>query len=153
MRILLDNNVILDSVLQRAPWHTEADAILNAAGQGQLTVATTTLSLATIFYVGRRIVGTDPARTAVRDFLVAFEILAIDKQTLLDADALSGNDFEDNILIAAAVSAALDAIVTRNVADFSHSPIPVWTPVELLQRLQGGHSPTTPGSGSGTGQP
>src|SRR5206468_41234 len=103
MRVLLDNNVILDAMLQRLPWHKEADAILQAAAQGQVTCATTPLSLATIFYVGRQVVGTTAARYAVRKYLVAFDILPVDRQTLLDADALPGSDFEDNILIAAAV--------------------------------------------------
>ncbi len=152
MRVLLDINVILDSMLQRPPWHTEADAILQAAAQGQVTCATTTLSLATIFYVGRQVVGTTAARVAVRKYLVAFVILPIDKQTLLDADALPGNDFEDNILIAAAVTSSLDAIVTRNIADFSHSPIPVWEPAELLKRLSGVSLPS-PGSGPATNPP
>ncbi len=125
MRVLLDVNVVLDAMLQRPPWHAEADAILQAAARGQVTCATTTLSLATLFYVGRKVVGTAAARAAVRKYLVALAVLPIDKQTLLDADTLPGNDFEDNILIAAAVTASLDAIVTRNAADFSHSPIPV----------------------------
>jgi predicted nucleic acid-binding protein len=145
MRALLDINVILDAMLQRPPWHQEADAILQAASLGQVTCATTGLSLATIFYIGRRIVGTAAARAAVRKYLAAFVILPIDKQTLLDADALPGNDLEDNILIAVAVTASLDAIVTRNVADFSHSPLPVWEPAELLKRLAGvsGAGPAT----------
>jgi len=137
MRVLLDINVILDAMLQRPPWHKEADAILQAAALGQVTCASTTLSLATIFYVGRRVVGTAAARGAVRKYLAAFAILPIDKQTLLDADALPGNDFEDNILSAAAATASLDAIITRNVADFSHSPLPVCDPAELLKRLAG----------------
>src|SRR5438552_3467352 len=112
MRVLLDINVILDAMLQRPPWHLEADAILQAAAQGRVTCATTTLSLATLFYVGRRTVGTAKARGAVRSYLAAFDILPIDKQTLLDADSSPGKDFEDNILIAAAISASLDAIVT-----------------------------------------
>jgi predicted nucleic acid-binding protein len=95
MRVLLDTNVILDTMLQRPPWHREADAILQAAALGQITCATTSLSLATIFYVGRRVVGTAAARAAIRMYLAAFAILSIDKQTLLDADALPGNDFED----------------------------------------------------------
>jgi predicted nucleic acid-binding protein len=66
MRVLLDTNVILDSMLQRLPWHVEADAILQAAASGQVTCATTPLSLATVFYVGRRVVGTAVARTALR---------------------------------------------------------------------------------------
>ena len=153
MRVLLDINVILDAMLQRPPWHKEADAILQAAALGQVTCASTTLSLATIFYVGRRVVGTAAARGAVRKYLAAFAILPIDKQTLLDADALPGNDFEDNILIAAAVASSLDAIVTRNLSDFSHSPIPVWEPVELLKQLPSGSSPPVAGAGPTTGPP
>lgn len=134
MRVLLDVNVLLDVMLQRPPWHVDADAILRAAASGQVTCATTAVSLATIFYVGRKVVGTTAARSAVRDYLAAFDFLPIDKHVLLHADALAGNDFEDNILIAAAMSESLDAIVTRNGADFSHSPIPVWPPSELLKR-------------------
>ena len=135
MRILLNINVILDAMLQRAPWHIEADAILQAAANGQLTCAATPLSLATIFYVGRKVVGTSNARVAVQKYLAAFDVLPISKQTLLDADGLSGADFEDNILIAAAVTSSLDAIVSRNVADFSFAPLPVWEPAEFLKRL------------------
>jgi hypothetical protein len=65
------------------------------------------LSLATVFYVGRRTVGAVQARADIRNYLQAFDILPIDKQTLNDADALGGNDFEDNIQIAAAVAASV----------------------------------------------
>jgi predicted nucleic acid-binding protein len=153
MRVLLDNNVILDALLQRPPWHKEADAILQAAASGQVTCVTTTLSLATIFYVGRRTVGTAAARAVVRQYLAAFDVLPIDKQTLLNADALHGSDLEDNILIAAADAAAVDAIVTRNTADFANTAIPVWDPTDLLKRLAGASSPPVTGAGPATGQP
>jgi predicted nucleic acid-binding protein len=120
MRVLLDVNVLLDSLLQRHPWHKEADAILNAAARGQLNCSVTTHSLATLFYVARKMVGTVAARAGVRRHLLAFHILPVDKQTLLDAGALAGNDFEDNILIAAAVAAGLDGIVTR-MSRISHT--------------------------------
>src|SRR5580704_12876886 len=123
MRILLDTNVILDSMLQRSPWHQDADAILKAAASGQITCAVSPLSLTTAFYVGRKVVGTVAARAVIRSYLIAFSIVPFDSRTLRDADALAGNDFEDNVMVAAAVAAALDAIVTRNVIDFSHSPI------------------------------
>jgi hypothetical protein len=111
------------------------------AAQGRVRCAVTTLSLATSFYIGRKAMGTAAARAGVRGYLTGFEVLSIDKQSLLDADALPGTDFEDSIQIAAAVAAAVDAIVTRNVADFSHSPIPVWDPAELLKRLSSGSTP------------
>lgn len=152
MRELLDTNVVLDAMLKRVPWHLEADAILIAAAQGQVTCATTPLSLATVFYVGRKLVGTPAARAAIRIYMKAFEILSIDCQTVFDADAFPGNDFEDNLLIASAVRTSLDAIVTRNSADFSHSPIPVWQPAELVRHLGTGASPTT-GAKPSTGSP
>jgi hypothetical protein len=99
--------------------------------------------LATLFYVGRKFVGSPAARAGVRRHLAAYDILPIDKQTLVDADAMTGPDFEDNIMIAAATAAGLDAIITRNVLDFAHSPIPAWEPAELLKRLPGGGSLAT----------
>jgi predicted nucleic acid-binding protein len=153
MLVLLDTNVLLDSILQRPPWHKEADAIVQASALGQVTCAATTLSLATVFYVSRKTVGTAVARAAVKKCLGAFTILPIDRQTLLDADALPGNDFEDNIMIAAAVKASLAAIVTRNVGHFVHSPIPVWEPAELLKQLSGGSAPPVGGAGPATGLP
>ena len=153
MHVLLDTNVLLDSILQRTPWNKEADAVLEAAALKQVTCGAATLSLATVFYVARKVVGNAIARAAVQKCLGAFTILPIDKQTLLNADAMPGSDFEDNILIAAAVTASLDAIITRNVADFSHSPIPAWEPAELLKRLSGGGAPCFAGGGPATPLP
>jgi len=51
------------------------------------------------------------------------------------ATTLPGSDFEDNLQIACAVEARLDAIVTRNPKDFAGSPVPVLTPAELLALL------------------
>jgi predicted nucleic acid-binding protein len=147
MRVLLDTNVILDAMLQRAPWHIEADAVMKAAASGHIACAVTTHTLATSFYVGRKTLGTQAARAGVRQYLGAFAILPIDKQTLLDADASPGIDFEDNILMAAAITATMDVIITRNAAHFAPSLIPVWEPAELLRQLAA--AGPKPGSGAG----
>lgn len=141
MRVLLDTNVILDAMLQRTPWHADTDAILHAAGRGEIICAVTTLSIANLFYIGRRLVGTQQARSDVRTCLNTLQILAVDRQALMDADTLAGSDFEDNIQIAAAVAASLDAIITRDLSGFSQAPMPVWSPSELLHRLAQQHLP------------
>ena len=135
MHVLLDTNVILDAMLQRTPWHVDTDAILHAARRGEIICAVTTLSIANLFYIGRRIVGAQQARSDVRTCLNTLQILAVDRQALMDADTLVGSDFEDNIQIAAARAAGLAAIVTRDVSGFSHALMPVWSPSELLHRL------------------
>lgn len=142
MRVLLDTNIILDSMLKRPPWHVDADAILIAAAAAKVICATTTHSLANTFYIGRKLIGGPAARAEIRTYLQAFEIIPVTKQVLLDADALPGSDFEDNMNIAAGMLAAVDAIITRNVSDYKHSPIAAWEPAELLRRLSSPPSST-----------
>lgn len=44
-------------------------------------------------------------------------------------------DFEDGIQLACATLDQLDAIVTRDLKDFSNSNLPIWTVADLLARL------------------
>jgi hypothetical protein len=49
---------------------------------------------------------------------------------------LNGADFEGDGLMAAAVRSWLDALVTRNPADFANAGVAVLSPAELLIRLR-----------------
>ena len=55
------------------------------------------------------------------------------RQTLADADALPGSDYEDNIQVVAAVATGLNGIVARDACGFSQAPVQVWSPTDLLQ--------------------
>lgn len=90
-----------------------------------------------LFYIARRTGGIDAAFTAVRDTMTAFETLPVGQETLARALALPGNDFEDNVQIACAVLAKLDAIVTRDQVGFRASPIPVLSPDDALATFPG----------------
>ena len=98
-------------------------------------MAVSALTIANIFYVARRLVGAARASQIVRDSLSAFEILAVDRQVLENAEQLPGKDFEDNIQIAAAKLAGVDFIVTRDQAGYAASPVPVLSPADLVVRL------------------
>ena len=67
--------------------------------------------------------------------LATFEIIPVGRLELEQADAMTGSDLEDNVCMACAVNARLDAIVTRNTKDFAGSQILVLTPTQLLARL------------------
>ncbi len=68
----------------------------------------------------------------------AFRIAPVTGATLILARTWAGNDYEDNVQIACAVEAAVDAIVTRDPRGFAGSPVPVPTPADLVARLAGG---------------
>jgi len=136
MRVLLDANIVLDLLLARLPWQAEATAILQAHRESRLTTLVTSLTIANVFYVGRRHAGLARARHAVRECLDVFEVVGVDRATLLTADSLPGSDFEDNVQMAAGVQAGADAVVTRDPAGFVGGPLLAVTPQELLVRLQ-----------------
>ena len=135
MRVLFDTNVVLDVLLERAPWHTEAQALWQAGDDGRLQAYLTATTLTDIYYVARRLASLEQARAAVQVCLEAFEIVPVTRDTLERGAQLSGSDFEDNVQIAGAESLALDAIVTRDAASFRFSPVAVWSPAECQGRL------------------
>ena len=135
MRVLLDTNVLLDVLLNRSPWVTASRTIWDAHDQGGLTGYIAASTLTDIFYIARRPTDRQIALAAVRLCLATFEICAVDQQILLQAVALPGNDFEDNLQIACATMTGLDGIVSRDKNGFRAATIPIFTPVELIAQL------------------
>ena len=138
---LLDMGVILDLLLNRVPWATDAAVIWDAHRQGQLHALAASFSLPTIFYIVRKQANLSAAQLAVHACLTTLDIVPLHQTTLLAAQSLPGSDFEDNLQIASAIEARVDAIVTRDPQGFAQSPIPTITPADLAASLSG---PTTP---------
>lgn len=135
MQVLFDTNVVLDALLNRAPWGADAAACWKASDEGRIMGCLTASTLTDIFYISRRLKGIDIAQDAIRICLDAFAICLVDRQSLEHAIDLPSDDFEDNLQIACATLAGLDAIVTRDKKGFQGSTITVLTPTELLTQL------------------
>ncbi|HXT34153.1 MAG TPA: PIN domain-containing protein [Chloroflexota bacterium] len=135
LHILADTNVVLDLLLGRQPWLAAAQPMWEARDTGRLRLYLPASALTDIFYVARKLVGFAGAKHVVETCLLGFSIVGVDRHILAAALTLPGNDYEDNVQIACAQSAALDLIVTRNRADFAHSPILAVEPAEILRRL------------------
>lgn len=133
--VLLDTNVVLDVLYDRAPWVTEARAIWQAVDEGRILAYVTATTLTNIFYIGRQISGLQSAHAAIQTCLEAFEICTIDRPTLERALKLSGNDFEDNVQIACAESYGVEVIITRDARGFKDSPVPVLPPPQALTEI------------------
>lgn len=68
------------------------------------------------------------ARDMVGVLLAQFDIV---DNTASDARAASESemgDYEDALIAYAALRSGVDFIITRNVKDFAHSPVPIMTP-------------------------
>jgi predicted nucleic acid-binding protein len=133
--VLLDTNILLDVLLNRAPWVADSSAIWAACDEGRLDGFVPASALTDIFYIARRTTDIAIARVAVGLCLAAFAICPVDRQTLEYATTLPGSDFEDNVQLACAAIANLDAIVTRNPRDFTASPVPILMPAVILAQI------------------
>ena len=135
MILLIDTNVVLDLLLAREPWASEAKPIWNARDDGLLEAYLPASVLTDVYYICRKQIGADAARAAVSECLRRFIILVVDRALLEAALRLVGPDFEDDIQIVSAQASGLHLIVTRNVADFVHGSILALTPTEVVARL------------------
>lgn len=138
MKVLLDINTVLDVFLVRQPWFTDASRVWDAHRMGQISASIAAFSVPTIFYVVRKQTDLARAHEAVRVCLALFEIAPLRRATLEAARTLPGTDFEDNLQMACAMEAQLDAIVTRDPDGFPGATIPILAPADLLARLAQG---------------
>jgi predicted nucleic acid-binding protein len=132
---LLDINVVLDVFLARAPWVADSAVVLAANQRGEFVGHLSAASIPTIFYIVRRNADLAKALRVVTECLASFDIVPVDRKALELAHSMPGSDFEDNLQIACAVEAGLDAIVTRDLKGFAGSTVAVLTPAELLARI------------------
>ena len=125
VNVPLDTNVILDVLAARQPWVTESQAVWDACDDGRLGGYVAAFTLPTIFYIVCKSAGLPQARDSVRICLDAFEACPVTPETLELANGLVGSDFEDNLQMACAMQANLDAVASRDVFDVARPPVPV----------------------------
>lgn len=144
MRVLVDLNVVLDVLLNRAPHVESAEAFLARLERKEIVGILASTAVTTIFYLLAKSVGSASARLAVLDLLALFEIAPVDRLVLERAATSTFSDFEDSVLYEAGRAAGIDAIVTRNQPDFLDSAVPVMSPAEMNAVLELGTEDPAP---------
>ena len=132
-RVLFDTNVVLDDLLERQPFASDAARLIERVREGRLEGVLCATTLTTIYYIASRSRGEAYARRQVYDLVRLFEIAPVDMGILSDAFALDFADYEDAVLHEAARRAEAEAIVTRNERDFQNASLRIYTPDELLK--------------------
>ena len=134
-RVLLDVNVVLDVLLDRAPFADASSAVWAAVEQRQAEGVLSAHAVTTLHYLNAKAVGVRMARETTDALLSVFEVASVDEAVLQGALALSWADFADAVTAAAAKRAKCQALVTRDPSDFKGSPIRVLTPSEAVAWL------------------
>jgi predicted nucleic acid-binding protein len=132
MTIVFDTNVILDALLERKPFHAEAEQLLTAC-VGKHVGCFTANGMADIFYVLAKSIGAVQAKQAVRKLMELLVVIAVNAEDCVNALDLPMNDFEDALVSVCAMRYGAECVVSRDNAFINaNGPIHVMPPAELL---------------------
>jgi predicted nucleic acid-binding protein len=118
MRILLDTDVVLDYLLDRAPFAAAASVIWQAGEQGRLEIFVAAITPINVFYIARKLKGETVARSLVASLVTTSRTCTLDQTILTSALSSPMRDYEDAVQATSAGAYQLDGIVTRNFADY-----------------------------------
>lgn len=135
MKVLVDTNVILDVLLDRAPFVDASSELLARVERGEVEGCVCATTVTTIHYLAGKVVGAAQARTAISRLLSILGVAAVNRPVIEAALESPLTDFEDAVLLEAGRAEDVRSIVTRNPADFARGDLPVHTPAELLAIL------------------
>jgi len=133
MRVLVDTNVILDVLCDRKDFVADSLRVFQCCEAGRLDGYISALSIPNIVYIMRRELERDKIKEVLRTLTSIFSIVELREGDLLKAAELPVADYEDAIQSVGAIRIQADYIVTRNIRDFTNSPTPAITPMDLLK--------------------
>ena len=135
MKILLDTNIIVDVALERQPYFADSDRVLSLVEQKQLEGYISASTFSDLYYIIRKDKGRNSTLVFLRRIATFCQIATVDRAAITMALTVNFSDFEDAIQYSTAVLNQLDAIITRNPADFPVVSPRILTPTQLIQEL------------------
>ena len=138
MIILLDTDILIDLALDRKPFSEPAAGLLDALEQRPGRAFVAWHSLSNFYYMVAPSRGKQEARDFLLDLTRFVDVAPTTTESLLYAGRLELSDFEDALQVAAAIACRADVIATRNLRDYSRSPVRAAEPQSILQELLAG---------------
>jgi predicted nucleic acid-binding protein len=133
MNVLIDTNVILDAVIGRTPHNVSAEKLFILAAEDKLNASITASSVTDIYYLLHKYLpDSDQAKQVLLKLFRLFEVLDVTGSDCEKALSMPINDYEDALLATCAKRRKLDLIITRNLKDFTESPVKAIAPDDFL---------------------
>ena len=136
MKLLVDTNVVLDVLLDRAPFAADSARVMAAAELGSIEAFLCATTLTTVHYRAAKALGRALAERHIRSLLGIFGVAPVTDAVLLAALQSKARDYEDAVLLESARAVGVEGIVTRNPSDFPKSgTIAIHAPADVVVML------------------
>jgi predicted nucleic acid-binding protein len=138
MVIMLDTDVILDYLISRKPFTDTAERILRLCFDEKSKGYIAAHSITNIFYILRKRYSTTERKKMLLELCEFIEVDKKKKEQVIDALLNEEfSDIEDRLQVECARVVNADYVITRNIEDFSLSPIPAIQPTDFLTMISG----------------
>ena len=135
MKALFDINIWIDIAARPIHYPDSAELFIHLL-QKRHSIQLPLCGYTTIYYLLGQLIGEKGAREFLDSLLLrSVQFITFSKHELMLARKLKLRDLEDACIVASALNAESDVIVSRNSHDFRNSPIETLSPKQLLQQL------------------
>lgn len=131
-KVYIDSDVILDLLAHRIPHFHFSALLFTFAEMKKFELYTSPTVFCNVFYILRKKIGTEQAKTALRKLRLIINIIDSSDKIIDRALNSDFNDFEDAIQCFTAQGQQIRTILTRNIKDYRAAGITVRTPQTFL---------------------
>ncbi len=135
MRIMLDLNVLLDYAQKREPFYTHSKIVISEVLKKNAIGFLPGHAVTTLYYLVSKHIDKQKADAFTDWLLQNFEIAATEKPAFIRARTLVMPDFEDAVVASLAQDENCDFIISRNISDFTNSPVPALMPEAFVRQF------------------
>ena len=136
-KIFIDSDVVIDFFTDRSPFANPASEIFELNERKEIQLYLSAASINNIYYIVRRYLGHKGTLKVIEELTEMTEIVGTSKKEILQALKNDFKDFEDSIQYSCALTVeGLEAILTRNIKDYTNSKIAVFTPENYLKTVE-----------------
>ena len=137
MKLMIDTNVVLDVLLARPEFYEKSKAVLDLCERKKILGFVSASSITDIFYLVRRALrSTEETYKVIEALLNIVGVLSVTEADVQRAFLRHAKDFEDCLLAESAKSNSCVGIVTRDSRDFQNFEIPLYSPEEIISKLE-----------------
>ena len=137
MVVLIDTNVLLDFLLHRSPYDTDAEKIMEKCADKTIQGYIAFHSVSNIFFILRKFVDEHTRRLMLKQLCKMVTVTAASHEEVEKAlDKSDFKDFEDCLQDRCAIGADADFIVTRNCDDYKLADTQVILPGDFIKLLK-----------------
>lgn len=136
MRAYIDTNILVDLVLSRQEFLSDAQHVFALGYTGEAQLIVSALSFVNTIYLAKKYkFPLDDVCDKLRSIAGFVEVVDLRGQNVVDMLDSGWKDYEDATQHRSAIDEQADCIVTRNTKDYKASIVEVLTPNEFINKI------------------